>query len=65
MTGAVKELLASFEALSADEKREAARLLLSQVLADEKGVVADAALVAAAEELFMELDAREAADAER
>jgi hypothetical protein len=61
MTSAVKHLIESFDALSADEQREATRLLLARVVAGESGDVADDALVAAAEELFADLDRREAA----
>jgi hypothetical protein len=61
MTSAVKHLIELFDALSADEQREAARLLLARVVAGESGDVADDSLVAAAEELFADLDRREAA----
>ena len=61
MTGAVRNLIDSFDALSADEKQEATRLLLARVVAGESGDVSDEALVAAADELFAELDCREAA----
>lgn len=62
MTTAVRELLLSFRALSDAEKREAASLLLREVVQAETGEIGDEALVAAAEELFLELDAREAGD---
>lgn len=61
MTNAVKHLIDSFDALSTEEQREAARLLLARVVAGESGDVSDEALVAAADELFRELDCREAA----
>ncbi|MCO6454379.1 MAG: hypothetical protein J5I93_03605 [Pirellulaceae bacterium] len=45
-----------------DEKQEATVQLLRRVIEDESGDVPEDALVAAAEELFLELDVREAAD---
>ena len=62
MTQAVQELLNTFDALTDAEKQEAAAQLLRRVVACESGDVPTDALVAAAEELFLELDAREAAD---
>lgn len=62
MTEAVQQLLDTFEALSESEKREAAAHLLRRVLEGESGDIPGDALVAATEELFLELDAREAAD---
>ena len=62
MTSAVRELLRSFQSLSDAEKHEAANLLLRQVVQGEAGNVGDDALVAVAEELFLDLDAREAGD---
>jgi hypothetical protein len=64
MTSAVRDLLRSFQSLSDAEKHEAASMLLRQVLQGETGDVCDDALVAIAEELFLDLDAREAADDE-
>jgi hypothetical protein len=64
MTNAVRDLLQSFQSLSDAEKHEAASLLLRQVVQGEAGDVCDDALVAVAEELFLDLDAREAADGE-
>ena len=61
MTEAVKEWLDSFNALSAEEQREATRLLLARVVAAESCEVAEDTLLAAADDLFSELDAREAA----
>lgn len=61
MTEAVRELLESFDALTAEEKREATRLLLARIVTGEAGDVSDEALAAAADELFAELDCREAA----
>jgi len=62
MTSAVRDLLRSFQSLSDAEKHEAASLLLRQVVQGEAGDIHDDALVAIAEELFLDLDAREADD---
>ena len=62
MTEAVQELLHTFDALTDAEKQEATVQLLRRVVEEESGDVPEDALVAAAEELFLELDAREAAD---
>ena len=62
MTGAVQELLDTFDTLSEAEQHEAAAQVLRRVVNGESGEIPEEALVAAAEELFLELDAREAAD---
>jgi len=62
MTSAVRDLLRSFQSLNDAEKHEAASLLLRQVVQGEAGDIGDDALVAVAEELFLDLDAREAGD---
>ena len=62
MTIAVRDLLRSFQSLSDAEKHEAAILLLRQVVQGETGDVGDESLVAVAEEMFLDLDAREADD---
>ena len=66
MTEAVQELLDTFDALTDAEKQVAAAQLLRRVVEGESGEIPEDALVAAAEELFLELDAeldaREAAD---
>ena len=62
MTSAVRDLIRSFQLLSDAEKHEAASLLLRQVVQGEAGDLGDADLVAVAEELFLDLDAREAGD---
>ena len=62
MTSAVRDLLRSFQSLSDAEKHEAASLLLRQVLQGETEDVGDESLVAVAEEMFLDLDAREADD---
>ena len=63
MTTGVRQVLDSFDALSEAEKHEAAVELLRRVQRDARGTLPDQALVEAADELFRELDAREAADA--
>ena len=60
MTSAVRDLLRSFQSLNDAEKHEAASLLLRQVVQGEAGDIGDDALVAVAEELFLDLDAQEA-----
>ena len=62
MTSAVRDLLRSFQSLSDAEKHEAAGLLLRQVVQGEAGDIGDDALVAVAEEFFLDLDAQEAGD---
>ena len=62
MTEAVKELLDAFDALPDAERHEVAAELLRRTLKGEPGDVSDDALVATAEELFLELDTREAGD---
>jgi hypothetical protein len=62
MTSAVRDLLRSFQSLSDAEKHEVAGLLLREVVQGEAGDIGDDALVAVAEELFLDLDAREAGD---
>ena len=63
MTTVVRELLESFHALSQSEKYEAAVEVLRYMQQEAQGPLPDEALVEAADELFRELDAREAADA--
>ncbi len=63
MTTAVRQLLESFKALSEAEQHEATVELLRHVQQEAQGALPDEALVEAADELFRELDAREAADA--
>jgi len=62
MTEAVKELLDAFDALPVEEQREAAAELLRRILKGEAGDIPEGGLLAAAEALFLDLDAREAAD---
>jgi hypothetical protein len=65
MTTAVEKLLASFDALSEAEKQEAAAAILRRTAQLAPADMPEDALVAAAEDLFLDLDAREAADAQR
>jgi len=60
MTNSVQELLNKFEALPDDERQEAAIALLRRVLRDVPTELPEESLVAAADALFVELDAREA-----
>jgi len=59
MTAAVQQLIQSFEALSDAEKQEAVAEVLRRGMALEQEPLSDEGLVAAAEELFLDLDARE------
>jgi hypothetical protein len=61
VTTAVQALLDSFDALSEGERHEVAVELLRRVVPTDE--LTDEALVAAADEVFREFDAREAADA--
>jgi hypothetical protein len=63
VTDAVQQLLDSFDGLSDSEKQEAAVEILRRVLPSVPPELPEEALVAAAEQLFLELDAREASDA--
>ena len=56
----VRDLMDSFGALSENGWYNAAAELLRRVLRDAPATVSDETLVAAADELFVELDAREA-----
>ena len=64
MTTAVRRLLDTFDALTPAEKHEAAAQVLRRVVDGESGDVPDESLVRATEELFLDLDAREAANGE-
>lgn len=64
MSTAVQQLLNAFDALSDADKHEAAAEVLRRVLRSVPAELPEDSLVAAAEELFLELDAREARDAE-
>ena len=62
MTHSVQQLVNSFEALSENEKQQATVELLRRGLLDIPPDLSDESMIAAAEELFLELDAREAAN---
>ncbi len=64
MNASVDDFLNSFDSLSERDKHQALTELLRRTLREAPSEVPDEALVAAAEELFLELDAREAADAQ-
>jgi hypothetical protein len=63
MTKAVKQLLTSFDALSDAEKQEVTVEVFRRMRKRPSADLPDEAFVALAEELFLELDAREARDA--
>ncbi len=63
MSAAVLALIESFEALSEAERHEAVVEILRRSLPSGTEALPDDELVIAAEALFVELDAREAADA--
>jgi hypothetical protein len=59
-----ENLIATFEQLPDAEKQEVASAILRRTLQIEFPSVSDAELVLSAEETFLELDRREAADAQ-
>jgi hypothetical protein len=64
VTTAVQQLLNAFDALTDAEKHQAAAEVLRRALELAPAELPEEALVAAAEELFLDLDVREAADAQ-
>ncbi len=64
MTAAVQQLLSAFDALTESEKQEAAVEVLRRAQPFGEADFPEEALVTAAEELVLQLDAREAADAQ-
>ena len=64
MTKAVQQLIESFEALTEVERQEALAEVLRRSPRLEYTTLPEEGLIAAAEELFLDLDAREAADAQ-
>ena len=62
MTRSVKELLKVFDQLPEPEKREATTEILRRVRRYDSDPMSDDALILSAEELFLELDQREAVD---
>jgi len=63
MTSAVQQVLSAFDALSEADKQEAAAEVLRRLAQSAPADMPEESLVAAAEQLFLDLDAREAADA--
>lgn len=64
MTEAVRSLIETFETLSEAERREAVVELLRRAGGSDLVELEDETLVEAAESIFLELDAREDADAQ-
>lgn len=64
MTTAVQQLLNAFDALTDAEKYQAAAEVLRRILGLAPAELPEEALVAVAAEVFLALDAREAADAQ-
>lgn len=62
MTAAVQELIDTFERLSKAEQQEAAALILRRSTQFEVASLSDEELVFSAEQVFLELDQREAAN---
>jgi hypothetical protein len=62
MTAIVQHFLESFDALPDPDKHQAAIEILRRVSVGDHGDLSQDALVGAAEELFLALDAEEAAD---
>ncbi len=60
MSTSVQQLLSSFDALSDADKHEAAVEVLRRVQEDTPDELSEQAMVEAADELFRDLDAREA-----
>jgi hypothetical protein len=62
MSGSAKNILESFDELPEGEKREVASAILRRALRFDAPPLTDQDFLAQADELFRELDAREAAD---
>jgi len=62
MTDSAKSILESFDELSEADKREVARAILRRALRFDIPPLTDEDLVAQADELFHDLDSREAPD---
>ena len=60
MTIAIQEILDRFDELTEPEQLETAREILRRVPAGEKSTLSDDELISLADELFLELDHREA-----
>ncbi len=64
MTQPVQQVLTAFDALSDADKQVAAIEVLRRVGSKDQPPLSDQSLIAAADVLFVELDARAAADAQ-
>ncbi|OQX08145.1 MAG: hypothetical protein BWK80_48485 [Desulfobacteraceae bacterium IS3] len=64
MTGAVRKILSDFESLPDTEKQELAREIIRRTLSFELPPLSDEEFILSAEEVFLELDRREAEDGE-
>jgi hypothetical protein len=62
MTASVKKILESFDELPETEKREVATAILRRALRFDAPPLTDEDFVAQADDLFRELDTREASD---
>jgi hypothetical protein len=62
MTSSAKAILDSFDELPDTEKRDVVRAILQRALRLDSPPLTDEELVAQAEDIFLELDKREAAD---
>lgn len=62
MTVSVKDILQSFETLTEAEQREVTSAILRYMLRADTLPVSDEDLLAQADEIFCEIDSREAAD---
>ena len=60
----VEEIISSFDRLPGKEQKEITRIILLRNLEIETPSVSDQELLDSAEEIFLELDKREAIDAE-
>ena len=63
MMQTAKEIMTTFEQLPANEQREVAALILRRTLEIETPSLSDEELILSAEDIFLELDQREAEDA--
>jgi hypothetical protein len=62
VSGSAKKILQTFDALPEGEKREVASAILRRALRFDAPPLTDEDFLAQADELFLELDAREASD---
>jgi hypothetical protein len=64
MMQTVEEIITSFDQLPGKEQKEITRIILLRNLETETPSISDQELLYSAEEIFLELDKREAIDAE-